>query len=132
MTGLRRRSPRPRSTVRSGRSPMKGISHQVPVNPVGAHARSLLAGKEVSYVGARRCAAEAGPDTATHRGLERHLNGREGNLLTMGCVDQRREHWGGAACEDVKAPTLSPSKRGREKRHNRTTKAFACVVGGHA
>ena len=51
----------------------------------------------------------------------------------MGSVDQRREHWGGAACKDVKAPTLTlPNKPGREKRHNRTTKAFACVVGSHA
>src|ERR1700716_414678 len=107
MMGLRRTSPRPRSTVRSGRSAMEGIRHQVPLDPIGAYARSLLTGEEVSASGARRRAAQAGPDPAAHRRFERHLDGRERNLLPMDGVDQCGEHRGRTAGEDVEAPTLT-------------------------
>src|ERR1700682_3196851 len=94
---------------------MKGIRHQVPVNSVGAHAGSLVAGEDVSATSAWRGASKAGPHPTTHRGFERHLDGRSRNLLPARGVDQRRQHRRRAAGEDINAPTLAlPRGRWRE------------------
>src|SRR5260370_41348085 len=136
MTGLRRRSPRPRSTVRSGRSAMEGIRHRVPLGPTGAHAWSLLAGEEIAAASPRRGATKAGSDPATHRGFECHLDGGERNLLPTGGGNQSREHRSRAAREDVDTPTLTLPQRLREifgeQINNRAVIAGAAVVGGDA
>src|ERR1700682_2376781 len=96
---------------------MEGIRHQVPIDLVGADAGSVLAGEEVSAGSTRRGTAQAGPETATHRRLERHLDPRERNLLATSRVDQRDKHRGRTAGEDVYVNSPHPEpppQRGRE------------------
>src|SRR6266550_412358 len=106
-TGLRRCRPRPRSTLRSSRSAMEMILHAIPIDAVGAHAGPVLTGEQVAARPPRRRAAKARSYAAPHGCFEGDLYRRRRNLLPACRVDQRLEHRGRAARENVPTVTLS-------------------------
>src|ERR1700730_3469306 len=133
-TGLRSRSPRPRSTLRSRGSAMELIRHLIPIDTVGPHARPILTGKKVAAVTPRCRAAEAGSDAAAHRRFERHLDGCEWNLLATCYADQCLEHRRGSTGDYVDTPHPSPPPKGEreigQQFHHAPAMACAAVVGG--
>src|SRR5919108_6329113 len=137
MTGERRWSPRPRSTARSTRSAMEGIRHAAPVESVGAHAWTILAGEQVSTPAAWRCTAQARAHTTTHGRFEGDLDRGRRDLPSAGLIHQRLQHGRRTAGEDLEAPSLTLPHGGteiwiREQTNDGAVMAGTPVVGGHA
>src|SRR6202158_3908272 len=112
---------------------MELIRHPIPIDAVRADTGPVLAGQKVAPVMSRCRPATPGAHAAAHRGFERHLDAREWNLLAAGRLDQRLEHRGGPAREEVQTPTLTlPRKRGRGKGQDRPAMACAAIIRGHS
>src|SRR5438067_1042399 len=125
-----KRSPRPRSTLRSTWSAMEGVRHAVPIDPIGAHAWPLRAAEQVSAPGSWDGAAEAGAEAAAHRGLQRDLDGFQWQPELVDIFDQGLQHRGGTAGQDVDSLHPDPPPQGRgEQVNDRAVIAGAAIVG---